>query len=225
MLKIKKTAVTGGLACGKSAVCQIFAQLGAYVVSADKLVHELLSPTTPLGQAVIHLLGGDVLVPEVIVPQDSTCNEIASGKIETAPGRLRFDRALIAKKVFNNSSLLFSLEKLVHPAVQDEIEKLYRCVCAASSTSLFVAEIPLLFEAGLVDFYDVTVVVAADPRTCCRRFCAATGYEAAEFDRRMHRQMPLQEKAALADFVLYNDGDYADLEKATRELYQKILNV
>ncbi len=57
MLKLKKVAVTGGLSCGKSLVCRILQELGAYVVSADNIVHQLLSSDTNLGQEVIKLLG------------------------------------------------------------------------------------------------------------------------------------------------------------------------
>ncbi len=53
MLKLRKVAVTGGLSCGKSSVCRIFKEFGAYVVSADEIVHQLLSPETDLGQEVI----------------------------------------------------------------------------------------------------------------------------------------------------------------------------
>ena len=57
MLILRKVAITGGLSCGKSSVCRIFKELGAYVVSADKIVHQLLSPDTNLGQKVIKLIG------------------------------------------------------------------------------------------------------------------------------------------------------------------------
>ena len=57
MLKLKKVAVTGGLSCGKSSVCRIFKELGAYVVSADKIVHQLLSPDANLGQKIVQLIG------------------------------------------------------------------------------------------------------------------------------------------------------------------------
>ena len=61
MLKLKKIAVTGGLAAGKTTVCQLFKELGAYVVSADEIVHQLLSPDTAVGQQVVSLLGSDIV--------------------------------------------------------------------------------------------------------------------------------------------------------------------
>ena len=61
MLKLKKIAVTGGLAAGKTTVCQLFKELGAYVVSADEIVHQMLSPDTVVGQQVVSLLGSDIV--------------------------------------------------------------------------------------------------------------------------------------------------------------------
>lgn len=69
-LKIpKKIAVTGGIASGKTTVCHLFEELGAYCVSADEIVHQLLFTTTPVGKAVVDLLG-----PEIVV-DESLCRE------------------------------------------------------------------------------------------------------------------------------------------------------
>ena len=92
MLKLKRAAVTGGLSCGKSSVCRILSELGAYVVSADKIVHQLLSSDANLGQEIVHLLGPSVLVNQTL------------------------DRSRIAHIVFHDSELLKALEALVHPA-------------------------------------------------------------------------------------------------------------
>src|SRR5262245_55950333 len=102
MLILKKVAVTGGLSCGKSSVCRIFKELGAYVVSADDIVHQLLTPQTKPGQQVIELMGSDIVVDQHI------------------------DRSKIAKKVFGNLKLLKSLEQILHPAVRHEIDKKYQ---------------------------------------------------------------------------------------------------
>src|ERR1700733_7337913 len=128
MLKLRKIAVTGGLSCGKSSVCRIFKELGATVVSADEIVHQLLSPQVSFGQQVIMLMGPDIVV---------------KGQI---------DRSRIAKKVFNNRTLLNSLEKILHPAVNNEIENLYQTALAKHKDKIFVAEIPLLYESDFGQF-------------------------------------------------------------------------
>lgn len=202
MLKLKKVAITGGLSCGKSSVCRILKELGAYVVSADTIVHHLLSSDANLGQEIIRLLGPDVLVNQ------------------------KLDRSRIARIVFHNLELLKALEALMHPAVYKELDKDYQKQQRHSSPpSLFIAEIPLLFESGGQRYYDKTVAVVADLETCCRRFQETTGYDQKEFNNRMARQIPLYEKALLADYVIINNGTLSDLQQTTLELYQKLIEV
>ncbi len=126
-----KVAVTGGLACGKSSVCQFFEELGAYVVSADKIVQELLGKDEVASQ-VADLLGEEVI----------------------REGRL--DRQKVAEIVFNQPDILEELEKILHPAVFEGIES---HMARAEGHPLFVAEIPLLFETGAETMFDKTVAV------------------------------------------------------------------
>ena len=102
MLRLKKIAVTGNVASGKSTVCLFLKECGAYVVNADSIVHKLLSPETTLGKSIINLLGYDVIIDG------------------------QFDRRAIAEKVFKDYSLLKDLEKILHPEVQKEINKEYQ---------------------------------------------------------------------------------------------------
>lgn len=200
MLKLNKVAVTGGLACGKSSACRFFKALGAYVVSADEIVHQLLSPQISLGQQVIALLGADIVV---------------NGQI---------DRSLIAKKVFNNQKLLQSLQMILHPAVQDEIERQYQKVKKEGSFPLFVAEIPLLFETAGEKTFDYTVAVRTDPEYCRQRFKASTGYGDDEYNKRMAQQLSPDEKARRADYTIENNGTAEDLYKAVVYLYQMLIS-
>lgn len=200
MLKLRKVAITGGLSCGKSSVCRILKELGAYVVSADEVVHHLLSSDTNLGQEIVKLLGTDVLLNNQI------------------------NRSRIARIVFEDNELLQELENLVHPAVYKEIEKKYQeQQTALHPPSLFVAEIPLLFESGGEKDYDYTVAVIADPVVCFQRFWEATGYSEREFEKRMDRQLPLLEKALRADYAIINNDSLSFLQETTKELYQELV--
>lgn len=198
MLKLVKVAITGGLSCGKSSVCRFFKQLGAHVVSADEVVHQLLSPETNLGKKIIHLLGPDII------------------------SNSKFDRAKIAQRVFHNPELLRSYEHLLHPAVQEEIERQYQLVKAVQSTPLFIAEIPLLFETGGDGLFDATIVVVAEQESCKKRFSEATHYEPQEYDRRMARQMSLEEKARKATIVIKNNGTMDDLKAVVTKIYHQL---
>lgn len=136
MLRLKKIAVTGGLASGKSTVCRLFEKRGAYVVSADTIVHQLLSPQTAISHEVIKLLG-----PEIV----------SGGEI---------DRKKVAALVFNEASLLAKLEKILHPAVLQVMKKEYE-KALHQRAALFVAEVPLLFESGYESYFDRIITVSS----------------------------------------------------------------
>jgi dephospho-CoA kinase len=142
MLTLRKIAVTGILSSGKSSACNFFEECGAYVVSADKIVHQLLFPNSSLGKKIINLLG-----PEIIENH-------------------QFDRKKIAHKVFNDELLLRKYEGLLHPVVQESIKKEYQ-KALLKKTSLFIVEDPLLLTP---DFYDVIIVINSDKKKCLTRF-------------------------------------------------------
>lgn len=198
MLTLKRVAITGGIASGKSTVTEEFQKLGAYVVSADQIVHQLLSSNSELIKQVIALLGNEVL----------------------SEGRL--DRKKVAKKVFSNRALLRQLEALIHPLVASEIERRWREVEKSQKYSLFVAEVPLLFEAGQDGWYDVTCAVIANESDCKRRFCQQTGFDEEEYERRASRQLTQDEKAKKAKFVIENIGSLDELKSRSTTLYKQL---
>jgi dephospho-CoA kinase len=198
MLKIKKVAVTGGLAAGKTTICQIFKELGAYVVSADEIVHQLLSPGTATAQQVINLLGSDII----------SGNEL--------------DRRKIAAKVFSQSGFLTALEKIIHPAVFDEIERRYQQVSQEKKHPLFIAEIPLLYEAGGEERFDSVISVLAALDVCRNRFVEQTRNPAQEFEKRMNRQIPPEHKAARAQYTIENNGTLEQLRHIVKNLYSQL---
>lgn len=197
---MKKVAITGGLACGKSSVCKLFKSFGAYVLSADDIVHQLLSPETNLGKQVIDLLGQEVM---------------------TETGQL--DRKVIAQKVFSHPKLLQQLEAYLHPAVMAEIQRLYHVV-KERDYSCFVVEVPLLFEAGMESFFNEVVVVTASKETARQRY-SALGNDPLAFEQRTARQWGLSEKTARGHFVIDNDGTEENLEKEAQRVFKQITNL
>jgi dephospho-CoA kinase len=198
MLKIRKIAITGGLAAGKTTVCQIFKELGAYVVSADEIVHQLLSPETAVGQQVVSLLGADII----------------SGQ--------EFDRRKIAAKVFSQPDLLRALEEIIHPAVFDEIEQKYQQITREKKCSLFVAEVPLLYESEGEECFDAIISVLTDLKLCRKRFVQQTHQPVQEFEKRMTRQIEPTLKADKAHYTIENNGSFEQLEIKIKTLYSQL---
>jgi dephospho-CoA kinase len=201
MLELRKVAVTGGLSCGKSSVCRFLKELGAYVVSSDDIVHHLLSSDKHLCQEVIKLLGTDILINQEI------------------------DRTVVAQKVFQNNCLLQALEKILHPAVYDEINNEYQKQMIKNPTPpLFIAEVPLLFESRGETNFDCTVVVIADPELCQDRFIKTKRHGINDYQKRSARQFLSSEKAKKGDFVIVNNGTLHELKLKTIELFQNLTN-
>lgn len=186
MLKLKKIAITGGVASGKSTVCRFFQELGAYVVNADAIVHELLKPETDLGQQIIRQFG-----PEIII----------NGQIS---------RRRIAEKAFKDPKQLEKLEELLHPAVRLRVAELYNAACNKGTYTSFVVEVPLLFEVGSEVNYDVVVAVLSNEAQAKLRFEQA-GFQKTEYDLRMKRQLKPETKAAKAHFTITNNGSLEEL--------------
>ena len=195
MLKLKKLAITGGLSSGKTTVCYLFKELGAFVVNADEIVHNLLVPESVVGQQVIQLFGPNIVE------------------------KTSLNRKKIAEKAFLDVRLLRALEALLHPVVFAEIEKKYQQAKQAGKYPLFVAEIPLLYELFKQDEFDIVITVTSDLSICQQRFIKQTHQTIKEFEQRMAQQVSPKQKAKKSDYVIKNNGSLADLKDQVTKLY------
>lgn len=191
MLTLRKVAVTGGLSAGKSTVCHLLKECGAYTVDADAVVHSLLSLNTPIGKRVVDLLG-----PEIVIGT-------------------QISREKISDIVFFNPQKLNALEAILHPAVRQEINRQYDQVKSNPSYRFFVAEVPLLYEAGMEKDFDTVVAVVASEKTIRERSTKNNTTE------RRARQLPPSTKAACADYTISNNGDIADLRLSIQSLVNR----
>lgn len=188
-------AVTGPLASGKSTFVEALGDLGAETVSADEIVHDLLAGDRETIDAVVRRFGEGVRAQE--------------GGI---------DRKALGREVFGDAEALRDLEDLLHPLVREETERR----AAASEADLFAVEIPLLFEGGRVDQYDLTVAVTTPAE---RRQAWAEERGMGEEQRRAieDRQLSGEEKARRADVVVKNDGNLDKLREQARGLVERVL--
>lgn len=199
MLNLKRVAITGSLASGKSTVCRFFEEWGAYVVHADRLLHRAYSVHTPLGRRIVNLFG----------------RHIVEGS--------KLNRALIAEIVAAKPSLLTELEKICHPYVNEEIQRQYEVACRKGQYCLFVAEVPLLYESPfpLGQWFDVTVVVVAERNEAKERYIHAGGTEE-QFDFREARQMSPLVKMQRADYTIINNGSIEELCNEAKRLFDNL---
>lgn len=198
MLKLKKIAVTGSLGSGKTVVCDILKSLGGYIVDTDEIAHELLLHNKDCIQKVVDLLGQDVKVDDHI------------------------DRKKVADLVFSNKDNLLSLERIVHPLVFKKMDLLYKEVCNKKNVTFFVAEVPLLYEAGWEFFFDTVILVTCQEAVASQR-SLAKGISRLQYNQRIARLFSLEEKKRKADFILVNEGPVETLKEKVKSIVEEIL--
>jgi dephospho-CoA kinase len=187
-------AVTGPLASGKSTFVELLDELGAETVSADDMVH--------------HLLAED----------DETITRVTERFGEEVRGEKGVARKALSQVVFGDAEALSDLEEILHPRVREETDRR----ALESGSRLFVAEIPLLFEGGGEERFDLTVAVTS-PEERRRAWAEERGMEEQQRRAIEDRQFSQEEKARRADVVVENDGDLDRLREQARILVDWVL--
>lgn len=193
-----KVGLTGNIAAGKSTVADVWRSLGATVVDADELSRRAVDPGTPAHSAIAAEWGEQVMEPD---------------------GGL--DRAALRRIVFADPAARERLEQIVHPAVAGLREELYR-EAEARGERIVVADIPLLFEVGLVDEFDVVVLVDAPEEVRLARLVGDRGLDPVEAQRMIAAQMSSALKRARADYVIENSGELPAVKLRAREVWEEL---
>ena len=191
--------LTGGIATGKSTVSAILRELGAIVLDADVLAREVVEPGQPALDAIVREFGPGVLTPQ---------------------GTL--DRKKLAAIVFAAPERRKTLEAITHPAIRDRFLARLAELEAQGFEGLVFWDAPVMIEAGGHKAMDRLVVVVTDGATQLERAVGRDG-DRADIERRIANQLPLSEKAKLADHVIDNSGDRAATEARTREVYAALV--
>ncbi|MFH9228382.1 dephospho-CoA kinase [Streptomyces lydicus] len=191
-----KVGLTGGIGAGKSEVSRLLASYGAVVVDADKIAREVVEPGAPGLAAVVEEFGKDVLTPD---------------------GTL--DRPKLGGIVFNDPEKLKALNAIVHPLVGARSAELE---ASAGPDAVVVHDVPLLTENGLAPLYDTVVVVDAAPQTQLDRLVRLRGMAEDEAKSRMAAQATREQRLAIADLVIDNDGPLEALEPQVRAVWERL---
>ncbi|MHA4817383.1 dephospho-CoA kinase [Streptomyces aculeolatus] len=189
--------LTGGIGAGKSAVSRLLASYGAVIVDSDRIAREVVEPGTPGLAAVVAEFGDGVLA---------------------ADGSL--DRAKLGGIVFADADRLRALNAIVHPLVRDRSAALQE---AAGPDAVVVNDVPLLAENDLAGLYDVVVVVDAAPATQLDRLVRLRGMAEDEARARMAAQATREQRLAIADIVVDNDGTQAELAERVQKLWEELV--
>jgi dephospho-CoA kinase len=191
-----KVGLTGGIGSGKSTVAELLAGHGAVIVDADRIAREVVAPGTPGLAAVTAEFGTDVLTPD---------------------GAL--DRPRLGAVVFAEEGRRLALNAIVHPLVRDRSAELE---AAAPPGAIVVHDVPLLAENGLAPLFDLVLVVDAAERTRLDRLVRLRGMTEEDARARLAAQATREQRLAVADLVVPNDGDRAELTTRVADVWREL---
>ncbi|MGI9104369.1 MAG: dephospho-CoA kinase [Terriglobales bacterium] len=197
-----KVGLTGGVACGKSTVGEMFVARGAKLIKADEIAHELMRPGQPVYEEVVRHFGPSV------VHADGTIHRQKLAEAAFGGGRVQ------------------ELNAIVHPAViahQDRWMEEHR---KRDPASVVIVEAALILEAGVQNRFDKMIMVTCRPEQKFARFAERqhVSEEAArqEVRRRAAAQRPDEEKAKAADYVVDNSGPLEETERQVERVYAEL---
>jgi dephospho-CoA kinase len=196
-----KVGLTGGLASGKSFVGQALADCGCLLIQADELGHAVLAPGGEAFEAVVKEFGADIVVDG------------------------RIDRRRLAARVFADPQALARLNALVHPPVIAREETMMDEFAERQPRGIAVVEGAILIETGSYKRFDRLIVVACTPAEQIARAMHRDGLSEAEVRARLSRQMPLEEKRKLADFVIDTSGTKQETRRQACGVYEELRRI
>ena len=199
-----KVGLTGGIAVGKSVVGGMFAALGADVIQADEIAHQLMQPGQAVFKDVVAHFGVGILDPDGSV-----------------------NRARLAELAFGREpSRVQELNQIVHPAVIRRQEEWMEQIGQRDPRAVALVEAALILEAGMTKRLDRLVVVTCHPEQRIERWAhrlkVDVGTARREVTRRMAAQLPDQEKIKAADFVVDNSGSLDETRRQVKEIYDRL---
>jgi dephospho-CoA kinase len=199
-----KVGLTGGIASGKSVVGEMFAALGAHVIQADTIAHELMQPGQAVYDEVVRHFGRGIL------NLDGTVNrpKLAEAAFSSQPPRVD------------------ELNQIVHPAVVKQQDEWMDEIGRREPRAITIVEAALILEAGATKRFDRLIVVTCHPDQRARRWATRVKVDQEtarrEVERRMAAQIPDHEKIKAADYVIDNSGSLDDTRRQVQDVYARL---
>lgn len=196
---MKTIGLTGGIASGKSVVARALQEMGAVLISADKIGHQVIEPGKAAYHNLIEAFGIGILNPD-----------------------RRINRKKLGDIVFKDPQKLQLLNQLTHPPIMQEIKLKLAQIQQEQPAAIVVMEIPLLYETRMEKLFDQVWVVWVDRDTQIERLMARDAIDRSDAIRRIDSQMPLNEKARRADLLIDNRGSIEETVATTTRIFNNI---
>jgi len=202
-----KLGLTGGIASGKSSVGEMFVKLGAHLIQADSVAHDLMQPGREVYDEIVRRFGRGILNSDATINR-ARLGEAAFGSPGGAPPRVK------------------ELNEIVHPAVIAYENEWMKEIGGRDPKGIAIVEAALILEAGAADRFDRLIVVTCRPEQRIQRFAHRLGISEdaarAEVDRRMAAQIPDEEKVKAADFAIDNSGSLDATEQQVQRVFTEL---
>ena len=190
--------LTGGIACGKTTVAQMLAHKGAIIVDADQVARDVVAPNSPGLSDVMNEFGEEIIKN----------NEL--------------DREALGAIIFADPKRRKILEAILHPRIAVESARQIQAALSKSSP-MVLYDAALLVESGRADDFRPLIVVTASQHTQLERIVLRDGLNRDDARARLEAQMPVSDKAAVADYVISNDGSRDDLQEQVDQLWRTLI--
>ena len=194
-----RVGLTGGISTGKTTVGKMFVELGCHLLDSDSITRELFKPGHAVNAAVAAAFG-----PSVVLPDGS------------------INRAALGELVFNDEPMRHRLNGIVHPAIMERQKQFLESVAAKDSEGIGIVEAALMVEVGTYANYDKLIVVTSTPEIQRRRLRERSSLTPQQIESRIASQMPHEEKAKFADFIVENSGDLDHTRQQVEEIHREL---
>jgi dephospho-CoA kinase len=191
--------LTGGVASGKSTVAEMFRALGARIINADEIGHEMIAAGQQAHQELVARFGKEIVA--------------ADGEI---------DRRLLGNLVFDDPEKLAALNALVHPLIIRRVEELSERLHADEPERLILVDAALIFESGIGGRFKKVLVTWCRPEQQLARLIEKTDLPLAAARRRIASQLPAEEKCRRADFLIDCSASLEETRRQVEALYPKL---
>ena len=192
-----RVGLTGGLACGKSTVCQLFQALGIHIIDADHIAKQLVSAEQATLKKIVRVFGQTILYPN---------------------GEL--NRKQLGHIVFKQTEKLHQLEAILHPQIKRTIQQ--KIQDKSDKNHYLIVDVPLLVEQNYSALFDQILVIDCEPKQQVIRAQQRDKRSVTQIQAMMNLQASRQERLAIADYVLDNTGSLDKLRRQVKQYHETL---